>query len=342
VKPQEKFTNKPKPKTKTMKTAKIKISQLRADYGANVRFRDNYGDIQELADNIAAKGLLVPLSVEKLPDGNYGIISGHRRYAALQLLVEQGRLTDADDVTCVVQAYQTELERAAGKLLANDGQPLTPDEWAAEIGRLAEAIKAASPEQDFIQDIAATLGKRPEYVKTMYETWSKLSKTAREQIQTGKVGMTLAVLLAKKAASDKLASLSVEIAAAAKEQIKEKGDSVSDSVLAEAVNLTTNKIVQDAKEGKQITGAGIGADILANIVKVKGAKKAANEAKKEALSGDIKPTNLVSYVYELIGAMQPGNDREVLQQLIKCFNNATDAAEAVQMIFGSQSQTKAA
>lgn len=313
-----------------MKTTKLKISQLRADYGANVRFRDNYGDISELADNIRAKGIQVPLSVEALPDGSFGIISGHRRYAALQMLIEQRVYTDETEVLCTVQAYESEIQRTAGKLLANDGQPLSSDEWAAEIARLADDLQRNNPDVDFVAEIAAALGKRPEYVKQMHDTWKRMSAGAKKAIQSGKVGMGLAVLLAKKAVSDKLASLSVEIAAAAKDSVKQSGENVSDAVVAEAVVLTTDKVIKDTQQGKPITGAGIGADILANILKVKGAKQAAGQAakqaKKAAISGRV--TDMKQYVSELID-LSNGQLQETLKTLLANFNGGIAPADAI-------------
>lgn len=321
-----------------MKTKQIKISQLRADYGANVRFADNYGDISDLANNIQAKGLLVPLTVESLPDGSFGIISGHRRFAALQMLIAQGAMTDADQVLCTVESYSSELERAAGKLLANDGQALTPDEWAAEIGRLAESIKSASPGSDFIQQIAQCLGKRPEYVSDKYQTWSKLDTKARGIIQSGKVGMTLAGLIARKSESDKIASLGVQLASAAKEKVKEAGQTVSDAVIADAVLKTKDKLIQVAQTGQQMTGAAIGADLLANILQAKAANKAGASAKAAVKAGKV---SFETYIHELIQAAGVGANRDLLSQLVKCYRNETEASEALRMIFNSQ-QAKAA
>ncbi len=321
-----------------MKTAKIKISQMSADYGQNVRFADNYGDISDLANNIQAKGLLVPLTVEPLDNGTFGIISGHRRFAALKLLIEQGVYTDAETVLCTVESYANELERAAAKLLTNDSQALTADEIACSIADLAERIKAENPKADFIQDIAAVMGKRPEYVKEKYETWSKLNDQAKKIIQSGKVGMTLAGLIARKSESDKIASLGVQLAAAAKEKVKETGQAVSDAVIADAVLKTKDKIIQTAQSGAMISGEAIGADLLANILQAKAANKAGANAKAAVKAGKV---SFETYIHELIQAAGVGANRDLLSQLVKCYRNETEASEALRMIFNSQ-QAKAA
>jgi len=321
-----------------MKTKTLKISQLRADYGANVRFADNYGDISDLANNIQAKGLLVPLTVEPLDNGTFGIISGHRRFAALKLLIEQGVYTDAETVLCTVESYANELERAAAKLLTNDSQALTADEIACSIADLAERIKAENPKADFIQDIAAVMGKRPEYVKEKYETWSKLNDQAKKIIQSGKVGMTLAGLIARKSESDKIASLGVQLASAAKEKVKDAGQTVSDAVIADAVLKTKDKLIQGAQTGQQMTGAAIGADLLANILQAKAANKAGASAKAAVKAGKV---SLSDYIQDLINEAAPGSNRDILQQLVMCYRNNTGANEALQMIFDSKASKAA-
>ena len=186
----------------------IAIFQINANYSDNVRFEGNYGDISELADNINAKGLIQPLIVEQTDDDTYVIISGHRRYAAMNMLIDRGVWDDNYLVNCIVQQYENELERAASKLLTNDSQPLSPDEWAAEIGRLAEL-------GNDVRVIAYALGKSEQYVSSMHKTWSAMSEDARKVIRAGQVSMTLAALMAKKAVNDRMASLSVQIAAVA-------------------------------------------------------------------------------------------------------------------------------
>lgn len=311
-----------------MKTQKVKIQDLAAEYAANIRFADNYGNIQELAENIEAKGILVPLSVEKQGD-KYGIISGHRRYAALQFLLNEGRIKEDYEVLVTVDSYDNDLDRSAAKLLSNDGQAITPDEWAAEIARLSGVLKKEG-RKTWVNDIALSLGKRPEYVQQMADTWGKMGAGARKALQEGKVGMSLAVLISQRTASDKLASLSVEIAAAAKENLKAGAVKVSDTVIAEAVTMTTDKVVKEARNGTPISGAVIGADILANILKVKGAKQAAGlaarQVKKAAISGQV--TDMKQYVSELI-ELSSGHVQETLRVLLANFNGGIPACDAI-------------
>ena len=337
----------------TMKTQIIKIADLSANYGANVRFSDNYGDVSELADNIQAKGLLVPLSVEPLDgadlnadgadlnaDGEgvkFGIISGHRRYAALKLLIERGILTGDSMITCTVASYESEIERTAAKILTNDGQPLTPDEIGHEIARLSET--------ETLEAIAGAMGKKLDYVKQMHQTWTRLSEGAKKIIQEGKVGISLAHLISNKQGNDNLVNLSIQLAAAAKEKVKETGQTVSDAVLAEAVNLTTNNVVKGAQTGQPMSGQGIGADLLANILKVKGAKAAGTAAKAAAMNAEpskqveMKRQTFESYVNQLLEAMEGAAKfapmQKALESLLLSYSEGMNVEAALSTMYSS-------
>jgi len=302
-----------------MKITNIALALIFANYSQNVRFESNYGDIESLADNIQAKGLLTPLCVEKQEDGNYAIISGHRRYAALMLLVDRGVIKLENKISCIVEQFQSDIERVAAKLLANDGQPLTADEWAAEIGRLAET--GAS-----VRDIAAALGKNETYVSTMKTTWERMNPAARDIIKSGKVSMSLAIVMSRKTLSPTVASLGVSIAAAVKEKVEEGGEKVSDKVLGESVIKTTEKIMEKAKRGESMSGAAIGEDIMANIGIVKQANVAASKARAQVMTDtkteDHKPVgSLATYIGGLLAVMDADK-----------FNKAVPVMDALNMI----------
>jgi len=76
---------------------------------ANVRRIKAGVSIEELAEDIARRGLLQGLSVRPVADGNgvetglYEIPAGGRRYRALELLVKQKRLAKTAPVPCVVR-----------------------------------------------------------------------------------------------------------------------------------------------------------------------------------------------------------------------------------------------
>ncbi|MGM9659776.1 MAG: ParB/RepB/Spo0J family partition protein, partial [Faecousia sp.] len=69
---------------------------------------DNFyelSDLEDLAANIALLGLQQPIRVRPMQGGNsqFMIISGHRRHAALKLLIAQDGREDLRDVPCIVE-----------------------------------------------------------------------------------------------------------------------------------------------------------------------------------------------------------------------------------------------
>ncbi len=63
---------------------------------ANVRRMNTLVGVSELADSIEAHGLIHNLTVRKAKKGNYEVVAGSRRLAALTLLAKEGRLGVAD------------------------------------------------------------------------------------------------------------------------------------------------------------------------------------------------------------------------------------------------------
>lgn len=74
---------------------------------------DNFYDLSGLdglAENISLVGLQQPLRVRPVPgdDGKLMIISGHRRHAALKMLIDQDGRGDLRDVPCIVERMPEE------------------------------------------------------------------------------------------------------------------------------------------------------------------------------------------------------------------------------------------
>jgi ParB/RepB/Spo0J family partition protein len=315
-----------------MKNKQIELSKLLAEYGKNVRFAENYGNISELASSIEAKGLIQPLIVEQVENG-FNVLSGHRRFAALNLLLTEGKIDNSYKVACVIQTAANDIERAAIKLLANDGQPLTPYEWAAEVVRLSDSGFDVS-------EIAKALGKSVGYVNSLLTTWSALTDEAKKQVVSGKVSMSLAIAMKKESANDKLVSLGIQVAAAAKDVVNQNGQHVSDKVLAAAVTQTTDKIVKAATSGQSMSGAQIGSDVLANIELVKQTQKKASQAAKDVLSGitsNSSKNTLETFIEGLIEAMNEdkrlGLVAPVLNEVLLCFEQGQSIEQSLESIY---------
>ena len=83
---------------------------------ANVRRIKAGVSVEDLAEDIAHRGLLQSLSVRPLVDrdgvesGKYTVTAGGRRLAALELLVKQKRLAKNAPIPCVVKTDGVEEE----------------------------------------------------------------------------------------------------------------------------------------------------------------------------------------------------------------------------------------
>lgn len=98
---------------------KIPFEQLQIRDGFNKRME--YDKMEELCDSIKSKGLLEPLTVDILSDGTCYIEKGHRRFKALQMLVERGEVIDF--VECYPNKTNvTELDRLADQYVSNNFQ----------------------------------------------------------------------------------------------------------------------------------------------------------------------------------------------------------------------------
>lgn len=113
----------------------------------NVRKTYPEKDIAALAENIASVGLLQNLLVVRLPRGRFGVAGGGRRYRALQVLVEAGRIKRTHPVPCGIASEQTDAEELslAENVLREDMHPA--DKFEAfqrqfEAGRSAAEIAA--------------------------------------------------------------------------------------------------------------------------------------------------------------------------------------------------------
>lgn len=97
------------------------------------RSRKEYNNIRELAESIAAIGLMHPLFCTALPDGKYELIGGGRRFRAIIALGWK-------NVPIRLGSEFTEVERAVAELAENhDREPLTAIEEIDNLRKIDEA-----------------------------------------------------------------------------------------------------------------------------------------------------------------------------------------------------------
>ena len=115
--------------------------------------------LAELADSIAAHGVLQPILVREIADGHYQIIAGERRYRASKM----AGLTEVP----VIVLDKNDLETAQISLIENiqaqayraliDGYNLTQEEVSAKVGKGRSTITNALRLLDLGDDVIAML-----------------------------------------------------------------------------------------------------------------------------------------------------------------------------------------
>ena len=76
-------------------------------------------DLKPLADSIAMDGLQQPLVVTPGKEGRYIVLSGHRRRAAIRLLLKEDEWTELRRVPCLVRQYKSQNLAELQLILAN-------------------------------------------------------------------------------------------------------------------------------------------------------------------------------------------------------------------------------
>lgn len=123
--------------------------------------RVNFGDIDELAEQIKTAGMLNPITVQavKMEDGTekYQLVDGERRYRAIMSLIEKGEQIKGKDIDYVsaikVPSNLSKEELYVQQAMRNEGKNFNEFEWAT----LANKIKTECGKN--MSEIAKMLGK---------------------------------------------------------------------------------------------------------------------------------------------------------------------------------------
>ena len=104
--------------------------------------------LEGLARSIELVGLQQPLRVKELSPGHYGLISGHRRHAAIGLILKQDPEAFADGVPCIIDRADGSVAlRELQLLLGNaDNRKLTPADEAQQLERISDCIRRLEAE----------------------------------------------------------------------------------------------------------------------------------------------------------------------------------------------------
>lgn len=188
-------------------------------------------NIQELADSILAVGQQQPTVLGRV-NGEYRIISGHRRNAANRLLIEQGH----EQYKSVRYLYRDmpaatfELSLLVGNAFNRE---LTAYEKTEQAARLHRALIKARDEDGVeitgkLREIVADiLGESSTNVARMEQIEKNLTPEAKEQFKAGKLGVT-AAYEASKLPEDEQNEIAAQAAAGEDVRAKEIAEKVKE------------------------------------------------------------------------------------------------------------------
>ena len=169
----------------------VLVSEVVIEEGFNVRY--DMGDLQELCDSIVERGIMNPIhAYTKKGDINrYTIVEGHRRIAAVNLAIEQGKLDGATfRIPMVKSKPMSDIDRTLSLITFNSGKPLHMLEEATVYER---AIAYGATE--------AEMAKRTGRSKTHVTNCLLLltaSKKTKKMIVDGSISSTQVINLLKK------------------------------------------------------------------------------------------------------------------------------------------------
>lgn len=153
--------------------------------------------MQETVESISKYGVLVPAIARPLPDGNYELISGHRRknacdragYKTMPVIVR-----DLDDDAATIMMVDSNLQR----------ENILPSEKAKAYKMKLEAIKRQGARTDLtstqfaqklsVEQVAEQAGVSKDQVRR-YIRLTELKPELQQMVDEGKMGMTPAVEL---------------------------------------------------------------------------------------------------------------------------------------------------
>ena len=173
----------------------IPLSQLHNFPDHPFKVRDDE-KMEETVESVKAYGVLVPAIVRQRPDGEYEIVSGHRRKHASELagLSELPSIVrDLDDDAATIIMVDSNLQR----------ENILPSERAAAYKMKLEAIKRQGSRRDLTSpqvaakfraddEVAKGLGVSGDTVRR-YIRLTELQPELQEMVDTGKIAMTPAV-----------------------------------------------------------------------------------------------------------------------------------------------------
>lgn len=166
---------------------------------------DNFYDISDLdtlVDDIDRQGLKTPLYVVPNDNGEFTIISGHRRKAAVQELINRGKY-GTDKLPCYIGSRKSEAETMLDLIMLNATTRVISDaETIKQCEKLEEIFKQLEVDGKKVQGrmrdkIAATLNVSPAQVGKVENIRHNAIDEVKTAIDEGKMSISTANEIAK-------------------------------------------------------------------------------------------------------------------------------------------------
>ncbi len=158
--------------------------------------------IEELAESILLQGgVKENLIVRKRESGGYEVISGHRRKAAVQYLIEKGENV-AHMLPCLEEEYSTDDEKMLNLIMMNVSQrQLSDSELFKSYEQINDILKRKKENGEkygkLREKIAESLGVSPAQVQKLQNVDNHAITEIKEAVISGDVSLSTANAIAK-------------------------------------------------------------------------------------------------------------------------------------------------
>lgn len=171
----------------------VDVRNIRPLERAGGNIREDYGDIDELANSIEESGIMVPIRAyrDKDNEGEWIAIDGHRRLKAAMQLVNEKGLTIRAKLLVVDYRKLSDEQLVYDMVITNSGKELNPVE-------LAEAVRRLIGYGHKAKEIAVKFGKPTPFVKNL-ELFSAAPRRIKEMVKNNTVSYTLVLQILKNA-----------------------------------------------------------------------------------------------------------------------------------------------
>jgi ParB family chromosome partitioning protein len=213
--------------------------------------REDYGDIEALAQSIITNGQLEPILVFKVRgEEKYVVIEGHRRRLAVNLANELGHKVM---LKAIIGSPNPEDRLFAQVITGNGKLPLNPIETA-------EVFKRLTLHGYTVEQIVARVGKSGGHVYNMLRL-AEVPIRVKNAITSGEIAATTVMQLVRNTDADKLSEVIEQAISVAKSSGEKRVTNKTVSVV-----IKTQTPLQKLGEAHNLLGDGEKAELLASLV----------------------------------------------------------------------------